>query len=261
MFSQLLTAVKYAHDLLIVHRDIKCDNILLDHEGNVKLADWGFSMRFNPNAQTNESLGSLFYACPEMFTGAPYVGPEVDVWSLGVVLYTLVTGTLPFRGESDKDTAKLILRGAYFTPRHVSPNCSALITSCLVVSPQYRCTLATMLSHPWLSAEYEHTALVADVRIRRSSEGAEAMAMAGTGMADARVTRTRKNSFLQTFGESVRYALSPQRNAQSPSEPHKKTPPHSPGVPQRQAPSEPHKETPPRSPGVGVAHRKHTFST
>ena len=100
--AQLVAAIEYCHTQGVVHRDLKLENVLLDSLGNAKIADWGFG-RFYPvdaSSRIKEWCGSPPYAAPEIFLGKPYVGPGIDIWSLGVVIYGIVTGKLPFDAET-----------------------------------------------------------------------------------------------------------------------------------------------------------------
>lgn len=95
-FRQIISAVQYCHSKNVVHRDLKAENLLLDAQYNIKIADFGFSNFYAPHKKLDTFCGSPPYAAPELFRGQKYAGPEVDVWSLGVILYTLVSASLPF---------------------------------------------------------------------------------------------------------------------------------------------------------------------
>lgn len=105
-FRQIVSAIEYCHRMHVVHRDLKAENLLLDQDFNIKIADFGFANRFQLGEKLGTFCGSPPYAAPELFLGRKYDGPEVDVWSLGVILYTLTTGSLPFDGDNLRVSAR-----------------------------------------------------------------------------------------------------------------------------------------------------------
>uniref|UniRef100_UPI00398EA00A MAP/microtubule affinity-regulating kinase 3a isoform X8 n=1 Tax=Pristiophorus japonicus TaxID=55135 RepID=UPI00398EA00A len=140
-FRQIVSAVQYCHQKQIVHRDLKAENLLLDADMNIKIADFGFSNEFTIGNKLDTFCGSPPYAAPELFQGKKYDGPEVDVWSLGVILYTLVSGSLPFDGQNLKELRERVLRGKYRIPFYMSTDCENLLKRFLVLNPSKRGTL------------------------------------------------------------------------------------------------------------------------
>ncbi|XP_064784148.1 MAP/microtubule affinity-regulating kinase 3-like isoform X3 [Oncorhynchus masou masou] len=139
-FRQIVSAVQYCHQKHIVHRDLKAENLLLDADMNIKIADFGFSNEFTMGNKLDTFCGSPPYAAPELFQGKKYDGPEVDVWSLGVILYTLVSGSLPFDGQNLKELRERVLRGKYRIPFYMSTDCENLLKRFLVLNPAKRGT-------------------------------------------------------------------------------------------------------------------------
>lgn len=98
-FQQLISGIEYSHRLKIVHRDLKPENVLLDGDLNVKIADFGLSNEIKDGDFLKTSCGSPNYAAPEVIRGGLYTGPEIDVWSCGVILYVMLCGRLPFEDD------------------------------------------------------------------------------------------------------------------------------------------------------------------
>ncbi|CAH8679149.1 unnamed protein product [Schistosoma haematobium] len=158
-FRQIVSAVQYCHQKMIVHRDLKAENLLLDAELNIKIADFGFSNYFSNSQKLDTFCGSPPYAAPELFLGRKYEGPEVDVWSLGVILYTLVSGTLPFDGKNLKELRERVLRGTYRVPYYMTHECEMLLKKMLVLNPAKRISLQEVMNDPWMNQGYEHNIL------------------------------------------------------------------------------------------------------
>uniref|UniRef100_A0A3B3HED0 non-specific serine/threonine protein kinase n=1 Tax=Oryzias latipes TaxID=8090 RepID=A0A3B3HED0_ORYLA len=154
-FRQIVSAVHYCHMKNIVHRDLKAENLLLDADANIKIADFGFSNEFTLGNKLDTFCGSPPYAAPELFQGKKYDGPEVDVWSLGVILYTLVSGSLPFDGQNLKELRERVLRGKYRVPFYMSTDCEGILRRFLVLNPAKRCTLDQVMKDKWINTGYE----------------------------------------------------------------------------------------------------------
>jgi len=151
LFKQILDGLGYCHSHQIIHRDIKAENIFLDEKlETIKIGDWGFSTVYKSGATLETSCGSLEYAAPEILSGKPHLGPEVDVWALGVLLYFMVCGWLPFRAATDFDVYSKIKRGQYRPlPSHISDELKNIIELVFNVDHLVRPSIADMLKHPW----------------------------------------------------------------------------------------------------------------
>uniref|UniRef100_UPI0037E968C7 serine/threonine-protein kinase MARK1 n=1 Tax=Semicossyphus pulcher TaxID=241346 RepID=UPI0037E968C7 len=158
-FRQIVSAVEYCHQKRIVHRDLKAENLLLDADMNIKIADFGFSNEFTLGSKLDTFCGSPPYAAPELFQGKKYDGPEVDVWSLGVILYTLVSGSLPFDGQNLKELRERVLRGKYRIPFYMSTDCENLLKKLLVLNPGKRGSLQQVMKDRWMNVGYEEKEL------------------------------------------------------------------------------------------------------
>ncbi|XP_057710029.1 serine/threonine-protein kinase MARK2 isoform X9 [Corythoichthys intestinalis] len=155
-FRQIVSAVQYCHQKCIVHRDLKAENLLLDADMNIKIADFGFSNEFTLGNKLDTFCGSPPYAAPELFQGKKYDGPEVDVWSLGVILYTLVSGSLPFDGQNLKELRERVLRGKYRIPFYMSTDCENLLKKFLILNPSKRGSLEQQIMRDrWMNVGHE----------------------------------------------------------------------------------------------------------
>ncbi|KAI5640077.1 protein kinase domain-containing protein [Phthorimaea operculella] len=153
-FAQMVAAVGYCHANGVVHRDLKAENLLLDRNMNIKLADFGFSNEYTAGSELATWCGSPPYAAPELFEGRRYDGPKADIWSLGVVLYVLVCGALPFDGSTLHELRNVVLSGKFRIPYFMSQECEHLIRHMLVVEPEKRLSLRGVARHRWLSQHH-----------------------------------------------------------------------------------------------------------
>ncbi|KAJ8686677.1 hypothetical protein QAD02_022471 [Eretmocerus hayati] len=151
VFAQIVSAVEYCHSTGVAHRDLKIENLLLDAHMNVKLADFGFSNRFAPGEMLSTYCGSPPYAAPEVFRGKLYDAPAIDVWSMGVVLFVLVCGALPFDGSTLQTLRERVLSGRFRVPYFVTTDCENLIRKMLVLDPTKRYTIPQIKRHHWMA--------------------------------------------------------------------------------------------------------------
>ncbi|TDZ68183.1 Serine/threonine-protein kinase ppk16 [Colletotrichum trifolii] len=152
IFAQLVGAVAYVHQQSCVHRDLKLENILFDKHENVKLVDFGFTREYEGKSNHLQTFcGTICYSAPEMLKGEKYAGEKVDVWSLGVILYALLCGELPFDDDDDNVTRTKILTEEPKYPEHLPPAAIPLIKSLLSKRPLLRPSLPDILSNPFLA--------------------------------------------------------------------------------------------------------------
>ncbi|XP_065216059.1 serine/threonine-protein kinase SIK3-like isoform X7 [Planococcus citri] len=162
VFQQIVSAVQYCHSMNIVHRDLKAENLLLDSNNDIKLADFGFSNTFVEGQPLSTWCGSPAYAAPELFEGQEYDGPKADIWSLGVVLYVLVSGSLPFDGTTLQTLRSRVLSGKFRIPFFMTADCEHLIRHMLVVDAEKRYSLRQIIQHNWMrkcGINYSHVIL------------------------------------------------------------------------------------------------------
>lgn len=152
-FQQIISGVEYCHKHMIAHRDLKPENLLLDEHSNVKIADFGLSNCMHDGCFLKTSCGSPNYAAPEVISGKLYAGPEVDIWSCGVIVYALLCGTLPFDDESIPYLFRKIKGGIYILPSYLSDTSKDIISKMLVTDPLKRINIDEIRCHPWFLSD------------------------------------------------------------------------------------------------------------
>ena len=153
IFQQVLSSLEYLHKNNICHRDIKPENILLDEYGDAKLSDFGLSKKFEKSEFLKTPCGSPLYAAPERLSGKPYNGKKIDIWSLGISLYTMVCGELPFDVDDENDMKTLVYKitnGVYTIPDNVSSEFKDLISKILEINPDKRINIDDIKKHSWV---------------------------------------------------------------------------------------------------------------
>ncbi|KAI9264686.1 hypothetical protein EDC94DRAFT_517376 [Helicostylum pulchrum] len=152
---QIVSALDYCHRNSIVHRDLKIENILISQAGDIKIIDFGLSNLFSPRSSLSTFCGSLYFAAPELLNAKAYTGPEIDVWSFGVVLYVLVCGKVPFDDQNMPALHEKIKRGFVEYPSHLSTDCKSILSRMLVTNPAHRATISEIIIHPWTNKGYD----------------------------------------------------------------------------------------------------------
>eukprot|EP01022_Parablepharisma_sp_SALTPOND_P014704 TRINITY_DN201_c0_g1_i1.p1 TRINITY_DN201_c0_g1~~TRINITY_DN201_c0_g1_i1.p1 ORF type:complete len:638 (-),score=59.80 TRINITY_DN201_c0_g1_i1:11782-13695(-) len=152
LFKQVVTGIGYCHNKSITHRDIKLENILLDESNNIKIIDFGFSTCIPNTKKIKIFCGTPSYMAPEIVSRKEYAGPPADIWALGVLLYAMLCGAFPFKGENDKDLYRKITRGFFDIPDHLSSLSKALLVRILQVDPDKRPNADKILLDVWLNS-------------------------------------------------------------------------------------------------------------
>lgn len=153
-FMQLVLAIQYLHHNGITHRDIKPENILLDENNDIKLTDFGFAkIAANENQMMSTNCGTIAYISPEILNNQLYTN-AVDIWSMGVLLYAMVLGYLPFRSNNAAKLSRLIIETQPKFPISLSPQIIDLLSGMMCKDPQLRLTVDEIIHTQWIHEFY-----------------------------------------------------------------------------------------------------------
>lgn len=150
LFRQIADAVLFCHSQKVAHRDLKPQNILISEFPEIKISDFGLCGHITDEVKMSTFCGSPCYAAPECLSHTPYDGRQADIWSLGVILYEIVTCQHPWNVENTPQMIQQILKGQFTIPFYITTACSELIRGMLKVNPEERMTLDDVLMHPWM---------------------------------------------------------------------------------------------------------------
>mmetsp|Transcript_6852 Transcript_6852/g.17234 ORF Transcript_6852/g.17234 Transcript_6852/m.17234 type:complete len:909 (-) Transcript_6852:266-2992(-) len=161
-FKQLMEGLLHIHGLGVAHRDLKMDNLMLGQNGNLKIGDFGHAGLFKPGWDifSTMTVGTLSHLSPEQVAGTPYSGQAIDIWSCGIILYQMLTGELPFEGETVETLMESIKAGDYIQPTNISESACRLIGRMLTVDGEKRPTAESVLDDPWLTGEKKKLTLL-----------------------------------------------------------------------------------------------------
>ena len=150
-FQQLISGIEYLGKIRVAHRDLKPENLLIDSNDNLKIADFGLSNMYKHNELLSTACGSPCYAAPEMLAGEKYFGLSADIWSSGIILYTMLCGRLPFEDKNNEILYKKIKEGNFKIPEFLSENAKDFLQKILVVDPKKRYNISQIKKHPWFN--------------------------------------------------------------------------------------------------------------
>jgi serine/threonine protein kinase len=163
-FQQLVLGLRYVHNQEVAHRDLKPLNLLLDAQGTLKISDFGLSQMQTETGLMTTMCGTPHFVAPDILSKQPYNGMKADIWSCGIILYVMLTGSVPF----DDPDLKLhvyeglwsrIRSGNFEMPRWVSPEAQELLVRMIDVDPDRRCTLEYIIAHSWFREGFDRARL------------------------------------------------------------------------------------------------------
>lgn len=150
IFKQIVVTLKYIHSQNVIHRDIKPENILIDENLNIKFIDFGFSAYYDPDNLSKTNCHTPNYASPQLLSGLPYDGQKSDIWSLGILLYVMLNGKIPWTSTNQKQLIDEIRNANVFLPFSMSEEARDLLSQIIAKEADQRISIDDILNHPWL---------------------------------------------------------------------------------------------------------------
>jgi len=139
IFKEILSALAYLKEMYICNLNINSHNILIDSKNHIKICDFKFGHFYSPKEKSRSNfIGDHFSSCPELHSKRPYNPESADIWSTGILLYQMLTGSLPFKSQKDLELIRLIIRGDYSMPNSLSVNMKTLIKGLLETKEEKR---------------------------------------------------------------------------------------------------------------------------
>ena len=171
IFRQIVSALEFCHSLSVAHRDIKLDNILIDKTQKVKIIVFGFSTLNSHDEKSRIFCGTPSYMAPEIVGRKDYYGVNADVWALGILLYAMLCGKMPFKAHNDKELYRRIERGSFSCPPQFSDCLKVLITKMLEVNPLKRLSIKAILDDEWINGSVVVRSHTLQIPVRNVESG------------------------------------------------------------------------------------------
>ncbi|CAJ0939443.1 unnamed protein product, partial [Mesorhabditis belari] len=150
---QLSSALEHCHERLVIHRDVKPENVLIDKKGNLKLSDFGWAVQHDGQSKRGTVCGTLDYLPPEMIAHKPHTY-KVDNWAVGILMYECLMGKPPFEVQGQKDTIEKIRKCNFHLPADLDVRAQDLLKKLIELMPERRAELKDVMKHEWIIANY-----------------------------------------------------------------------------------------------------------